>query len=131
MRGLCLRADTLGTCVPRQACVGRACVEVLPVCRNGNCLKTPIKVRIPLPDPGPDPVVIARPTQVSTFAAQPEPDSAVLLRAVAVAREAVMRDAKEGRDGTESLAKLNQAVEAARAAEQKQGGAFVRRRRPH
>jgi hypothetical protein len=63
--------------------------------------------------------------------APPEPALPDLVRQVDVAREAVISQNKAGPVATDAAASLDRSVEAARASEESQPGAFVPRRRTH
>ena len=61
----------------------------------------------------------------------PVPTLPELVREVEIARQGVVGNAEQRQVDSETTTKLDRAVEAARAAEQAEKGAFVARRRTH
>jgi hypothetical protein len=132
--GVCERAHTKGTCWDDSDCGPLARCEGQSICpcglfcllpdRPGKCVSKiikfpPIFIEKPVPVP-PDPELVT-----------PEPTLPELLKEVEVARQGVVGNAEKRQVDADTTAKLDRAVDAARAVEQAENGAFVARRRTH
>jgi hypothetical protein len=113
------------------SCVGSDCDELSRTLADCESLHRLCLIKVPplLLEANLEPVPPVLPPEPEVVA--PEPTLPELVREVQVARAGVIGNAEKRQVDDEAAAKLDRAVEAARAAEQAEKGAFVARRRTH
>jgi len=109
-------------CSPKQQCKGAFICPCGSFCllpdRQGQCVSRLVPPILP-------------PIAAEAAAAPPEPPLPDLVRQVDTARQAVIGQSSAGLVSADAAASLDRSVEAARAAEAAEAGAFVARRRTH